>query len=276
MEDRIRRRLHEGEPRSFERIRTLLVMERFMARVVHVLPNAAVLKGGLALELRLDKARTTRDIDLRLAGNPSQLQAQIVQMETYRPIPEDHLQFTVTADPKHPDLMGDSVRYEGRRFRVKAAIASKLYASFALDMAYGDPILGDPDLLTGSDFFARYGIPSVQVPTYPIATHFAEKLHAYTVPRPRTNTRLKDLVDIALMAELLAERDPEELKEAIALTFEFRGTHPVPATLQDPPALWRERYPRLAIEEALPWQDLASVFEMVVALTKPLLHKASQ
>ena len=31
---------------------------------------AAILKGGLALELRLDRARTTKDVDLRMVGSP--------------------------------------------------------------------------------------------------------------------------------------------------------------------------------------------------------------
>jgi hypothetical protein len=35
-----------------------------------VLGDAATLKGGLVLELRLERARTTKDIDLRLPGSP--------------------------------------------------------------------------------------------------------------------------------------------------------------------------------------------------------------
>ena len=38
---------------------SLLVMERFLTRMVAVAPDAFVLKGGLALELRLARARTT-------------------------------------------------------------------------------------------------------------------------------------------------------------------------------------------------------------------------
>ena len=38
------------------RVRTLAVMERFLARVVAVFPPTTVLKGGLAPELRLETA----------------------------------------------------------------------------------------------------------------------------------------------------------------------------------------------------------------------------
>lgn len=53
------------------RRRQLLVFDRYLARLVRVLGRAATLKGGLALELRLERARTTRDIDLRLVGSSS-------------------------------------------------------------------------------------------------------------------------------------------------------------------------------------------------------------
>lgn len=44
--------------------------------------------------------------------------------------------------------------------------------------------------------------PSIQI--YPIETHIAEKLHAYTMPRPRPNSRVKDLRDIALLGTIRA------------------------------------------------------------------------
>jgi nucleotidyltransferase AbiEii toxin of type IV toxin-antitoxin system len=46
------------------------VFDRLLARVTRVLGKAAMLKGGLVLELRLERARTTRDVDLRLVGSP--------------------------------------------------------------------------------------------------------------------------------------------------------------------------------------------------------------
>jgi len=54
---------------DFARRRQLLVFDRFLARIVAVLRDAVLLKGGLVLELRLDRARTTKDIDLRLIGS---------------------------------------------------------------------------------------------------------------------------------------------------------------------------------------------------------------
>jgi hypothetical protein len=55
---------------DFGRRRQILVFERFLARVVAVLGDAVTIKGGWVVELRLERARTTRDVDLRLSGSP--------------------------------------------------------------------------------------------------------------------------------------------------------------------------------------------------------------
>lgn len=62
---------------DFARRRQLLVFDRFLARVVTVLGDTVLLKGGPVLELRLEHARTTKDIDLRLAGSPETVLARL-------------------------------------------------------------------------------------------------------------------------------------------------------------------------------------------------------
>src|SRR5690606_30987898 len=52
---------------SFDRVQQLFLFERFLARLDHAEHSHFVVKGGVALELRLERARTTRDIDLRWA-----------------------------------------------------------------------------------------------------------------------------------------------------------------------------------------------------------------
>lgn len=74
VEDRIRKLVCLAQGRTHDRIRTILVMERFMVRIMAVFPEGTLLKGGLALELRLSQARTTKDIDLRAVGNTENLE----------------------------------------------------------------------------------------------------------------------------------------------------------------------------------------------------------
>ena len=64
LEQRLRSASKNGV--DFARRRQLLVFDRFLARVVAVLRDTVLLKGGLVLELRLERARTTKDIDLRI------------------------------------------------------------------------------------------------------------------------------------------------------------------------------------------------------------------
>lgn len=71
LEQRLRNTAGTGT--HFARRRQLLVFDRFLARLVRRFGDAAILKGGLVLELRLERARATRDIDLRLAGSPDEV-----------------------------------------------------------------------------------------------------------------------------------------------------------------------------------------------------------
>ncbi|MFO7681711.1 MAG: nucleotidyl transferase AbiEii/AbiGii toxin family protein [Chloroflexota bacterium] len=66
LEDRLR---SNSPGYQIPRLRKMIAFERFMAR----LDDRWILKGGYALQLRTDKARTTQDIDL-LAREISQAQ----------------------------------------------------------------------------------------------------------------------------------------------------------------------------------------------------------
>ena len=103
IEARLKKEVGPKQGRALHRRRVLMVMERFLARLDHVLPDSAVLKGGLALELRLHGARTTKDIDLRLLGNPEDLDQHLRAIEAYRPDPEDHLEVHHHLGPTPPD-----------------------------------------------------------------------------------------------------------------------------------------------------------------------------
>jgi hypothetical protein len=93
------------------------------------------------------------------------------------------------------------MQYDGLRFRAECRLAGKLYGQpFGVDVAFGDPILGEPEVVVAEDVLAFAVITPPTLRLYPIETHIAEKLHAYTMPRSRPNSRVKDLPDIALLA----------------------------------------------------------------------------
>jgi hypothetical protein len=97
LEQRLRTSAKTGA--EFARKRQLLVFDRFLARVVAVLGDTTMLKGGLVLELRLERARTTKDVDLRMAGSPDNILAKL--QEAARRDLADFMTFEVGPDQEH-------------------------------------------------------------------------------------------------------------------------------------------------------------------------------
>ena len=63
------------------RLRKMVAFERLLARLVKEQPDAWLLKGGLALQLRLgDRARTTQDLDMLLMSPTEDLHATLVHV----------------------------------------------------------------------------------------------------------------------------------------------------------------------------------------------------
>src|SRR5215470_13629231 len=129
---------------DFARRRQLLVFDRFLARAVAVFGDAVLLKGGLVLELRLERARATKDIDLRLVGSPETVLTRL--QEAGRQDLGDFMVFEVSRDSEQPTIQNDGMQYEGLRFRAECRLAGKVYGQpFGVDVAFGDPILGDTE-----------------------------------------------------------------------------------------------------------------------------------
>ncbi len=234
-----------------------------------VFGDAALLKGGLVLELRLERARATKDIDLRLIGSPESVLADLRQAGQLDL--KDFMTFEVSPDTEHPQIQDDGMRYEGLRFRTECRLAGKLYGQrFGVDVVFGDPILGEPEIVSAEDTLAFAGVAPPVLRLYPIEMHLAEKLHAYTLPRLRPNTRVKDLPDIALLGTM-QPLDAERLRLALAQTLDFRGTHAVPSSVPDPPATWSTPYGHLARENELAWTTLEELTTAVAAFINPVL-----
>lgn len=261
------------ERRPTDRVRTAAVMERFLARVVEVFPATTILKGGLALELRLERARSTKDIDLRMLGPSDSAGHLIAAAATHRLAPDDYLSFSAELDREHPKIQGEGVVYEGSRFRVTPFLAFERYGdAFGVDVSFADVVHGSPDELVGGNAFAFIGVSPVKVRAYPPGSHIAEKLHAYTFPRRSgdENSRVKDLPDIALIAGINGLR-ADNVLGAIRATFAFRDTHAVPPAVPDAPESWLKKYRELADKEHLVWKELPVVLTAVRAFLDPVL-----
>jgi hypothetical protein len=113
------------------------------------------------------------------------------------------------------------------------------------------------------DWLAFAGVAPPTVPTISREQQFAEKLHAYTLPRSSTNSRVKDLIDMGLLI-LSGKLSPEGTAQALRLTFGRRQTHELPSVLLEPPSEWQGRFNSLAEECQLP-ADMPTLFAEIEA-----------
>jgi hypothetical protein len=254
---------------DFGRRRQLLVFDRFLARLGKVAGDAVTLKGGLVLELRLERARTTKDVDLRMMGSPADV-LELLQ-DAGRLDLGDHMRFEIQPDDEHPEIQNEGMRYEGYRYRADCRLAGMIYGRpFGVDVAFGDPLIGEPDVITAEDTLGFAGIAPPAIRLYPVVSHIAEKLHALTMPRLRPNSRVRDLPDIALLATT-GPIDAAALRRAIEMTFAFRGTHPVPTSIPPAPGFWDAPYAAMATGDELAWPTLVEVTLAVSRFLDPVL-----
>ncbi len=229
------------------RIRRRVAFDRFLFRLLQNSDDRLVVKGGYALELRLAQARATKDIDLSVrdvysvgeengAGMDSELIRREMQDAVNAPV-ADYFSFTIAKAVL--DL--ENAPCCGYRFPVEARMAGRLFSKFDLDAAFGDVWLTPHEMKTAPDWLGFAGIAPPVIPLISNEQQFAEKLHTYTLPRNRVNSRVKDLVDLVLLLEA-GEMKADLVKHAIIKTFEKRDTHPLNEILPDPPVIWEKPF----------------------------------
>ena len=253
----------------FLRVQMRFLFERLLIRAQAVFPHL-VIKGGAAMEFRLPMARTTRDLDVGIYGVSADRVLPSLQ-ESGQADFGDYLIFEFDEDPSHPLLEAEGMQYQGRRLRVRARLAGKpLFGYFGLDLAIGEPA-ASAEQITVPSILADAGIPPLELSIYALESHVAEKLHAYTLPRSHPNSRVKDLPDLALLA-MHRSIPGDKLRQALEMTFAHRRTHQLPRSVPPSPAAWAAPYARMALENTLPWGDLATLQKAVDNFLNPILE----
>jgi hypothetical protein len=231
---------------DLERLRRRAAFERLLVRLELGAPHRWVVKGGMALEIRLgDRARSTRDLDLVLrdaeADGATVRELLIDCLSVARE--DDGFEFLV-GEPTAITL--DEAGRPGWRFSVESRMAGRRFASVRLDVVARDDEGSRTRRVELPGVFDFAGLERHDVEVVDPAQHFAEKAHAFTrTYGDRLNTRVRDLPDMVLLIEDGLEPTPE-LFSIVAQLFEARADHPVPVELPDPPAFWHENYPALA------------------------------
>ena len=247
LEERLKQRAL-AQVEDLQRLRQQVAFDRFVTRIQSDGSNRWILKGGHALELAIESARATRDIDLALKTSPvrrGQGHETLQQMlqEAASQAADDWFEFQVGESMM--DL--DGPQYGGERFPISSMLGGRLFVAFHVDVAVGDVLLEPLRIATGEDWFSFAGIEPSPLTTTSLEQQFAEKLHAYTVPRAgaHDNSRVKDLVDLVLLIDT-GTLEPENVAAAVMATFKHRGTHSIPEVFPDPPDSWEKPYAAMA------------------------------
>ncbi len=247
LEDRLRTQARTSRL-PIVRLRKQVIFDRLLARLLIVAPDRWILKGGLALDYRLgDRARTTKDMDV---GRHDDADASTTDLMTAAQLDlGDYLLFTVDVTKALANLEdGAAVRY-----RVRAELAGRLFEQVVVDVGFDALPIHAVERVRGPLLLAFAGLDPVEVPTIPLAYHVAEKVHAYSRqygPGGRASTRVKDLVDLALIAAT-SVLEYGAVHDALEWTFARRSTHALPLSLPAPPAAWAATYKTIAGEIGL-------------------------
>lgn len=256
LEDRLIR-MASNENVDVQRLRREVAFDRFLTRLF--LKDAApwMLKGGYAMELRIKGARATRDIDLAVRDTLNEKAGGLLEALQNAAAHDlnDFFVFQVGA----PTMDIVDAPYGGNRYPVETWMDDRRFIKFHVDIGIGDVVLEPLDITRGRDWLDFAGIPARGFPTISQEQQFAEKLHAYTQPRPRQNSRVRDLVDMILLINL-EKMDLKKVQKTIRATFNRRKTHPVPSQLDQPPSDWIQPFAGLARDCSLP-EDLGIGFD---------------
>lgn len=263
LEDRLRAESRStGLPLS--RLRKTVAFDRLLARMAASSPDGWLLKGGFALQLRLEnQARATKDIDLLLLAIGASSHAMLVAAA--RTGLGDWFEFEV-GEPSHLPMHG------GARMSVRALLDGRSFETFHVDVGLDDPVTAPPDQLPVTQLLAFADLEPTIVPCYPLVQHVAEKLHALTRTHgTRDNSRVKDMVDLVVLAEQQSF-DATSLRAAIRATFGARASDPVPGQVPEPPVWWGVEFRRMGRDVGLAAETLDGAMELLDAFLMPVLR----
>ena len=263
LEERLRRR-SQADRIDINRLRRQVSFDRLLARLFREDSVPWVLKGGYALELRFKTARSTVDIDLTLQRVVTAVTEGVDVNQTVREMLQSAVGyplgdwFEYTIGSAMMDIT--AAPYGGARYPVEVHMDGRIFARFHLDVGIGDVVMRPLEAVETNDWLAFAGIEQPRVLLIAREQQFAEKIHAYTLPRNSPNSRVKDLVDLGLL--IGGDLDRKRILDALHLTFDRRETHPLPTALDAPSPEWMIPFQTLADECGMQ-PDLAAAFERV-------------
>jgi predicted nucleotidyltransferase component of viral defense system len=262
---------HLAESISLDRLRNDIAFERFLARLLVVSSDTWLLKGGLAMQLRLGKkTRTTSDIDLAFNENEENFYDVLSEASSINL--EDWFTFEVEQPSEREYQEGF---FGGIRYDIICLLDSKLFERFHIDVGGKTQIIDDYETFAFEPALDFAGIQSTLVPCYPVPLQIAEKLHALTRKyKSGSSSRGKDMIDILLLARA-RDINGKLLSNAIRHTFGHRGTHTIPKALSSLPRSIQREYSKLSKEVDLDYPNFEAAEKALKSFINPVLDNTS-
>lgn len=256
---------------DLQRLRRQVAFDRLLARLFENTSVPWALKGGYAMELRFQLARATRDVDLTLhrrpAGGPVARKQYILDLLQSAGVVDLNDGFIFLIGESIMDLEG--APDGGARYPIEARMDDRTFTRFHLDVGIGDASVGSTEGLSGHDWLGFAGIAAGVFQSISQEQQFAEKYHAYSLPREgRPNSRVRDLIDMLLLirfGHLVLAR----VTEALTQTFERRYSHSIPVNVPLPPPHWAVPFSVMAKDCELS-DDLVTAYETLVEFMQRL------
>ena len=240
------------------RLRRELAYRRLLARLATAQPGGWFLKGGLALQFRLDPSRSTLDIDIGLLGGLETAEAEAALRQAVAIDLGDRFAFEIGRPRQSSDDHALTVP-------ITAYIGAQRFEQFRVDLA---PPRGDTPTESAEFTFVPLGIPELDehppIPVIALSQQIAEKVCAIFERRGDAHSsRARDLADIAAIALQVDGIDGTAVVEALHREAERRTetlVNGLPTTFGLAPAQaeeWRRRWstlirqPPIDFEQAL-------------------------
>jgi hypothetical protein len=234
-----------------------------------------VLKGAGALLARLDAARHSKDVDVFFdATRDAEVDDAVDALQAALRIDlGDHFAFDVT---RIAPLQEEA---KGARVNLSARLGPTPFAIFHMDVVVATAMTGTPDLISPLTPLSIDGLVRPHYRVFPVPDHLADKLcatvGAYSQGgKPASSTRVKDLVDIAIIASTQTV-GAQALRKAVVTNAAWRGLG-LPERFAVPdPVGWAARYPRIAAEAPGPIPNYSDAVRIAGRLFDPILGAAT-
>lgn len=201
------------ESRRIAQLRRDVAMQRAVVRLIRHAPERWVVKGGIALQLRLDPSRPSLDIDIVDRADPMDRDLQVRDLTAaFAQRLDDRFEFEVG----RPTFNGED---RSTTIPVTALLGRKEFARFEVDIAPSGSHADAEQMTMSLPIDVELGDAEVEVAVMRVEPQVADKVCAmfelHGAARDVPSHRWRDLADVAMLAQQVDGIEAADLLAAV-------------------------------------------------------------